>query len=405
MGVGQSRIHDSTHHRDPVGRPAHIPLTQLQPGDLLFYYNLDGDHEVDHVVMYAGSGPWGTSTIIAAAHTGTNVSLAPIFTFGLDRRRATMSEVRERRPPPLSSRRTTSRRASPTVTSDCDRCSMHSAPSRPRSSSSTTVRVTTRLHVAHDVYGHLPERLFVQQPRNLGKGAAVRLGIALARGTIVIAADADMAIRPASLPRDPPSPEDRATRAGLSHRTRAASSYESRCAPWPAGSFTVSCATTPAPVRDTQCGCKGFRLGPARLLGLLGMIDRFAYDAEMFYLADQLGLAVKPVTVEWDDVAGSSVKVGRVFAQHARRPSSPEANALRESRRSNLTRRSRSRIVRDATRQGRLQGLVLARGDDHDLLVLPREAALGGLSVATTLEGRLRTAELHEYRHRDFEAV
>ncbi len=61
----------------------HIPLTKLQPGDLLFYYNLDGDHEVDHVVMYAGSGPWGTSTIIAAAHTGTNVSLAPIFTFGL----------------------------------------------------------------------------------------------------------------------------------------------------------------------------------------------------------------------------------------------------------------------------------------------------------------------------------
>jgi cell wall-associated NlpC family hydrolase len=61
----------------------HISLTKLQPGDLLFYYNLDGDDQVDHVVMYAGSGPWGTSTIIAAAHTGTNVSLAPIFTFGL----------------------------------------------------------------------------------------------------------------------------------------------------------------------------------------------------------------------------------------------------------------------------------------------------------------------------------
>ncbi len=61
----------------------HIPLSQLQPGDLLFYYNLDGDRQVDHVVMYAGSGNWGTDTIIAAAHTGTNVSLAPIFTFGL----------------------------------------------------------------------------------------------------------------------------------------------------------------------------------------------------------------------------------------------------------------------------------------------------------------------------------
>jgi peptidoglycan DL-endopeptidase CwlO len=61
----------------------HIPLGALQPGDLLFYYNLDGDHQVDHVVMYAGSGPWGTSTIIAAAHSGTTVSFEPIFTFGL----------------------------------------------------------------------------------------------------------------------------------------------------------------------------------------------------------------------------------------------------------------------------------------------------------------------------------
>ena len=61
----------------------HVPLTALQPGDLLFYYNLDGDHLIDHVVMYAGSGPWGTSTIIAAAHSGTTVSLAPMFTFGL----------------------------------------------------------------------------------------------------------------------------------------------------------------------------------------------------------------------------------------------------------------------------------------------------------------------------------
>jgi cell wall-associated NlpC family hydrolase len=61
----------------------HVSMHDLQPGDLIYYYNLDGDNAVDHVVMYAGSGPWGTSTIIAAAHTGTNISLAPLFTFGL----------------------------------------------------------------------------------------------------------------------------------------------------------------------------------------------------------------------------------------------------------------------------------------------------------------------------------
>jgi cell wall-associated NlpC family hydrolase len=61
----------------------HVLMSKLQPGDLLFYYNLDGDHEIDHVVMYVGSGPWGTSTVIAAAHTGTDVGYEPLFTFGL----------------------------------------------------------------------------------------------------------------------------------------------------------------------------------------------------------------------------------------------------------------------------------------------------------------------------------
>ena len=61
----------------------HVPLNQLRPGDLLYYYNLDGDNSVDHDVMYVGAGPWGTNTIIAAAYTGTNISLAPIFTGGL----------------------------------------------------------------------------------------------------------------------------------------------------------------------------------------------------------------------------------------------------------------------------------------------------------------------------------
>ncbi|HVB52334.1 MAG TPA: NlpC/P60 family protein [Acidimicrobiales bacterium] len=61
----------------------HVTLQDLQPGDLLFYYNLDGDHQIDHVVMYVGSGPWGVDTTIAAAHTGTDVALAPLFTAGL----------------------------------------------------------------------------------------------------------------------------------------------------------------------------------------------------------------------------------------------------------------------------------------------------------------------------------
>jgi peptidoglycan DL-endopeptidase CwlO len=61
----------------------HVSLTALEPGDLLYYYNLDGDDEVDHVVMYTGSGPYGTDTVIQAPFTGSTVSYAPVFTNGL----------------------------------------------------------------------------------------------------------------------------------------------------------------------------------------------------------------------------------------------------------------------------------------------------------------------------------
>lgn len=61
----------------------HVSLSALQPGDLLFYYNLDGDNQVDHVVMYTGSGPYGTDTVIQAPFTGSTVSYSPIFTTGL----------------------------------------------------------------------------------------------------------------------------------------------------------------------------------------------------------------------------------------------------------------------------------------------------------------------------------
>jgi cell wall-associated NlpC family hydrolase len=61
----------------------HVSLANLEPGDLLFYYNLDGDNQVDHVVMYTGSGPYGAATVIQAPFTGSTVSYSPIFTEGL----------------------------------------------------------------------------------------------------------------------------------------------------------------------------------------------------------------------------------------------------------------------------------------------------------------------------------
>jgi len=260
------------------------------------------------------------------------------------------------------------------------------------------------LKVAHDVYGHLPEKLFVQQPRNFGKGAAVRLGIAVARGANVIAADADMAIDPSHFPEivsalsnSPLAPGSRTSNGRIGYestlRTVAGVVFH-RLVRHYAGTD----------VRDTQCGCKGFQLGPARLLALLGMIDGFAYDVEIFFLAEQLGLDVHPVPVEWEDVSGSSVRVSRV-----------SFDMLRDLRNLSKTHYENPVIefapdidvpsIGRAARQARIQGLVVARGTANALLVLPRDGALGGLGIAAALDGTLRTARLGELRERTYEAV
>ncbi len=52
-----------------------IPLSDLQPGDLIFYAD---NGYVYHVVLYAGSGPYGKDTVIQAEETGTPISYTPI---------------------------------------------------------------------------------------------------------------------------------------------------------------------------------------------------------------------------------------------------------------------------------------------------------------------------------------
>lgn len=47
----------------------------LQPGDLIFYAD---NGYVYHVVLYAGSGPYGKDTVIQAEETGTPISYTPI---------------------------------------------------------------------------------------------------------------------------------------------------------------------------------------------------------------------------------------------------------------------------------------------------------------------------------------
>jgi glycosyltransferase involved in cell wall biosynthesis len=260
------------------------------------------------------------------------------------------------------------------------------------------------LRVAHSLYGALPSTQFIQQPVNHGKGAAVRLGIAVAHGDYIVTADADMSISPRHLPEMVAALATSDLVAG-SRTDHGHIDYDSALRTWAGKVFSrLARHYSGTTLRDTQCGFKGFQRGPGRLLSLLGMIDRFAFDAEMFFLADKLGMKVTPLKVTWDDVSGSSVRMGHDPLAMVR-----DLRALPRTRYVNPVVELRHDVnVNDidrAARQTRVQGLVVARGPEDALLVLPRDGSLAGFGIADVLGGTLRTAGLDELKNRTYDAV
>jgi dolichyl-phosphate beta-glucosyltransferase len=254
-----------------------------------------------------------------------------------------------------------------------------------------------------NIYGHLPHVAVVKQPVNRGKGAAVRLGWASARGPHVLTVDADMAIDPRHYPavdealdHSPFVPGSRAVdgtiRYGSSLRTWAGAAFHRY--------VTHYTGTT---VRDTQCGCKGLQLGLARVLGVFGMIDGFAYDAELFALCEQLAISPTPVSVTWDDVAGSTVRASatRQIARDVRGiPRTPyQVPAL------HLPPATTAAEVRQVAVGVRQRGLVLARVGDDLWALFPRDAGVNAITMAASLGATVGVVTPADLRGGTFEPV
>lgn len=257
------------------------------------------------------------------------------------------------------------------------------------------------MRVAHEVYGSLRHFSLIRHEENQGKGAAVRRGLAQARGRHVIVADADMAIDPHhfatidhTLEHCAVAPGSRTTGSSIRYdnvtRTLAGRIYHGLVYHY-----------TGLTLRDTQCGCKGFRLGEARLLALLGFVDRFAYDVEMLFIAHQIGITVESVPVSWRDVPGSSVNFGT-----STRTTLRDLRGIRHTVYRNPVVRVAPDVAPDevarAARSVRLSGLVMARSSTATLIVGPRDGAVALVAMAEELSGHVDTVGLDELRHHSF---
>jgi glycosyltransferase involved in cell wall biosynthesis len=160
---------------------------------------------------------------------------------------------------------------------------------------------------------HGDERVrLVALPKNRGKGAALRTGVAASRGARVLIMDADLAT-----PIEELAALERALDDGFQVATgsRAVASANVtrpqsalRVLMGRAGNLWIRSLAVPG-VHDTQCGFKLFDGDVGRKLFAMAHEDRFGIDIEVLCLARRrFSLPIAEIGVRWEHQEGSKVK-------------------------------------------------------------------------------------------------
>lgn len=160
-----------------------------------------------------------------------------------------------------------------------------------------------------------PRVRLVRLPKNRGKGAAVRAGMAVARGQVRVFTDVDLPYDLELLPVIVRHVREGGFHLVIGDRQLPGSSYRldigwrRRAA---SALFTAFVGTlVTRGLYDTQCGLKGVRGDVAELLFPMLRVNRFAFDVELIAIALRLGLRVERIPVQLRHNATSSVRILR----------------------------------------------------------------------------------------------
>jgi dolichyl-phosphate beta-glucosyltransferase len=159
--------------------------------------------------------------------------------------------------------------------------------------------------------GRHPHRV-IGRERNLGKGASVREGVLAAAGEVILFCDDDL-----STPIDELDKALAALEAGadvvIGSRALPGSDIrvrQRRPREWMGKLFNVLVRLLVLKgYRDTQCGFKAFRRGPAKDLFSSLRAAGFGFDVEVLVLCRDRGYRVAEIPVAWCDVRPSRVRM------------------------------------------------------------------------------------------------
>ncbi len=151
----------------------------------------------------------------------------------------------------------------------------------------------------------IPHLRVVVQPRNRGKGAAVRAGMLAARGRIRVMCDADCSMPPEEMPKLLARIASGEAEIAIGSRYCAGAAVAKKQPLyrriWSRLANRVIQQTLVPGVLDTQCGFKAFTDEAAIDLFSRARIDGWAFDLEILALARRRAWGIAEVAVSWHD--------------------------------------------------------------------------------------------------------
>jgi dolichyl-phosphate beta-glucosyltransferase len=165
-----------------------------------------------------------------------------------------------------------------------------------------------------DIVQQTPARL-IRLAQNSGKGAAVRRGVAEARGDIIAFIDADMPYRPENLDRAIELVRSGAADIAIGARDLPQSESDpsypvQRLLAGRILSLLIRLLLIRG-IPDTQCGLKVFRADIAKQLFEASRLNGFGFDFEVLYLAQSRGKCIARVPVALSHRHASRVRLVR----------------------------------------------------------------------------------------------
>lgn len=163
--------------------------------------------------------------------------------------------------------------------------------------------------LAREAAGGDPRFVIVENTVARGKGFAVKSGMLLARGEWIFFMDADLSVPLRFVRRFLQDAEGADVLVGSRRHAESVIPVPQSLLRVAAGRlFNLALRGLGITrLRDTQCGFKAFRREAARAVFSRVEQDGFGFDVEALMIAENLGLRLRELPVEWSDVKGSKV--------------------------------------------------------------------------------------------------